>query len=399
MKNFFECKENLRYQKGVCFMQCLKCKKDIDNDSVYCKYCGKKQIKTEKAKELKKPNGYGSVIKLSGRRRKPWAVRVTDSIIDGKQNYRYISYYETKTEAIQALAQEQICPTSPKAALTLSELFEEWKMTNAYIELSKFTKSNYNNGFTHLEPLHNKKFNDLRTSSYEKVINNACKVDKNNNRIPLSFSSKEKIKILLGLLYKYAMENDICNKNYAQFIRIPKQEKTEKEIFNKKEIDILFENDNIENVDTILILLYTGLRINEMLNLKKTDINLENNTITGGLKTDAGKNRIIPIHPKIKKYIYNRYNNSSKWIFCRDQDIRLTDGYYRTHIFYPLLERLNIKKKMIHSTRHTTATLLAESGADINAIKQILGHSNYAFTADTYTHVDINFLQNELEKI
>ena len=66
------------------------------------------------------------------------------------------------------------------------------------------------------------------------------------------------------------MQNDICNKNYAQFIKLEKREKKEKETFTKEEIKILFENDGVENVDTILILLYTGMRINEMLPLTKT---------------------------------------------------------------------------------------------------------------------------------
>ncbi len=69
------------------------------------------------------------------------------------------------------------------------------------------------------------------------------------------------------------------------------------------------------------------------------------------------------------------------------------------NIYRPLLERLNIPYKTIHCTRHTTATLLAEGGADMNAIKQILGHSSYAFTADTYTHVDVEFLKNEINKL
>ena len=375
-------------------MLCLKCKSQIDNDSIYCKYCGKKQIKTEKAKELKKPNGYGSVINLGGRRKKPWAVRVTDGIIDGKQIYRYISYHSTKKEALEALAQEQICPTSPKAKITLKELFEEWKETKAYKDLSKDTKYNYDAAYLHLSPLHNKIFTDIRTSHMEILISGL-----NKNNIPLSLSSKNKVKILCGLLYKYAMQNDICNKNYAMFIRLDKSEKKEKEIFSDTEIQTLFNNDNIENVDTILILLYTGMRINEMLNLTKFNINLENNTITGGLKTDAGKNRIIPIHPKIRKYIESRYNKASDKLFYKKDNERLTDNYYRKNIYYPILEQLNIPKKTIHCTRHTTATLLAEHGADTNAIKQILGHSNYAFTADTYTHVDINFLYNAIKKI
>lgn len=372
-------------------MICLKCSKIIDDDSIYCKYCGKKQTKSEKSKEIKKPNGYGSVIKLSGRRRKPWAVRKTDAVIDGKQVFRYISFHETKKDAMAALAQEQITPTSPKANITLSQLFDEWKLTKSYIDLSKNTQDNYNAAFIHLTPFHNVVFNNLRTVHFEKHINSLTKYDK-----PLSRSSKDKVKILLGILYKYAIQNDICSKNYAQFIKLTKEEKAEKVVFTSQEIDLLFENDNIENVDTILILLYTGMRINEMLQLPKDDIDLENDIIIGGLKTDAGKNRIIPIHPKIKKYIVARYNSAEKYLFANDKGYPITYTYYRKNIYIPLLEQLKIPLKTIHSTRHTTATLLAKSGADTNAIKQILGHTSYAFTADTYTHVDIDFLKENL---
>ena len=385
-------------------MQCLKCKKTIDDDSIYCKYCGKKQVKTEKAKELKKPNGYGGIVKLDGRRRKPWAVRVTDDVRGGKQSYRYISYHETKTAALEALAHEQITPTSSKSKITLKELFEEWKGTKAFTDISRDTQYSYTAAYRHLEPLHKKTFVDLRTSHYEKLINSLTKTIKNKNSsdvttVPLSQSSKSKVKILLGLLYKYAMQNDILNKNYAEFIRLDKTEKKEKEVFTKDEIQILFENDNIENVDTILILLYTGMRINEMLLLTKESVDFANNTITGGLKTEAGKNRIIPIHPKIRNYLLQRHNSATDKLFFRDENKPLTDSYYRKNIYRPLLERLNIPYKTIHCTRHTTATLLAEGGADINAIKQILGHSSYAFTADTYTHVDVEFLKNEINKL
>lgn len=375
-------------------MLCLKCKTNIDDDSIYCKFCGKKQVKTDKARELKKPNGYGSVIKLSGRRRKPWAVRVTDCIVDGKQSYRYISYHETKKAALEALAQEQICPTSPKTKITLSELFDEWKQTKAYQSLSRDTQYNYDAAYNHLSPLHNTVFNDLRTVHLEKLIDG---LEKNGK--PLSSSSKNKVKLLCGLLYKYAMQNDICNKNYAQFIKLTKQEKKEKEIYNQDEIKILFEHDNEPDVDTILILIFSGMRINEMLMLSKNDIDLENDTITGGLKTDAGRNRVIPIHPKIKKYILNRYAKATDKLFTKNDNEPISDNYYRKNIYYPLLERLGIQKKTIHCTRHTTATLLAECGADVNAIKQILGHTSYAFTADTYTHVNVNFLQEAISKI
>ena len=369
-------------------MLCIKCKKEIDDDSIYCKYCGRKQGKQER-KRLKNPNGYGSVIKLSGRRKKPYAVRVTDGIVDGKQIYRYVSYHTTKTEAEKALAKEQIAPSSPKSNMTLSEIYEEWITTPAFTQLSKQTQDNYRAAYAHLKPLHAKKFTDIRVGHMQVII----------DALDRSKSTKQKIKLLLGLLYKYAMQNDICNKNYAEFIRLEREEKKEKEVFTAEEIEVLKENKNVPYVNVILILIYTGMRISELLTLKKDAVDFENNIITGGLKTDAGKDRTVPIHPYIIDYLKKWYAQPSEYLISRDDGKQITPNYFRTYIYYPLLEQLKIKKRKPHTTRHTCATLLAQAGADTNAIKQILGHTEYAFTADTYTHTDYKFLQSQINKI
>lgn len=379
-------------------MQCLKCRQQIDDDSIYCKYCGKKQTKTEKAKELKKPNGYGSVIKLAGRRRKQWAVRVTDSISGGKQTYRYISYHETKKEALEALAHEQISPTPSKAKITFSELYNEWKQTKAYTSIAQDTKYSYSGAYNHFEKLYNMVFADLRTAHFQKCIDTATK-KKGGKDIALSSSSKKHMKVLAGLLYKYAMENDITNKNYAQFIILDKTEKTKHKIFTSDEIQTMFDNELLPGADITLILIYTGMRINELLNLRKPDIDLTEKIITGGLKTDAGKDRTIPIHPKIYKYIEKYYISAADYLFMRNESNRLTDNYFREKMYKPLLNRLDIEYKTIHSTRHTFATMLTQSGANTKAIEELMGHSDYAFTADTYTTVDVDFLKNELLKL
>lgn len=369
-------------------MECKRCKKTIEDDSIYCRFCGKKQI-AEQKKELRKPNGYGSVIKLGGRRKKPWAVRVTDAIVDGKQIYRYISYHETKTDALRALASEQICPTSPKSGITLAELFEEWKDTPKYKNISKQTQDNYKAAYKHIEAISNAKFTDLRTSHFQKIIDN----------LDRSKSTKSKVKILLGLLYKYAMQNDICNKNYAEFILLNREQRQEKEIFTDIEIQKLWDNISIPYADTILIMIYSGMRISEMLQLTKFNIDLEKNIITGGIKTDAGKNRVIPIHPKILPFIKKYYNNATDILFVREDGVPLTTNYYRKNIYYPILESIKIAKHTPHCCRHTFATLMSKNHADTLAIQQIIGHSDYAFTADVYTHSDIDFLTEAIRKI
>ena len=177
--------------------------------------------------------------------------------------------------------------------------------------------------------------------------------------------------------------------------------KKEKEVFTAEEIETLWNNINVPFVDTILILMYTGLRINEMLILKKESVDFENNIITGGLKTDAGKDRSVPIHSKILPIIKKWYSSATSGgplIFKNDNQEILAD-YYRKHIYYKILDNLNIKRRVPHTTRHTCATLLAQAGVDTIAIKQILGHTEYAFTADTYTHTDYKYLQNQINKI
>ena len=343
----------------------------------------------EPKKELKKPNGYGSVIKLGGRRKKPWAVRVTDAIVDGKQIFRYISYHETKTEALKALAMEQICPTSPKAKITLNELFEEWTDTAKFKNISKQTRDNYTAAYKHLNSIKNVKFTDLRTSHFQKII----------DELDRSKSTKSKIKILISLLYKYAMQNDICNKNYADFILLDKEERQEKEIFTDIEIQKFWDNANMPFVDTILIMIYSGMRISEMLELTKFNVDFENNIITGGLKTDAGKNRIIPIHPKILGFVKKYYNNATDKLFVKDDGTPLLTNYYRKYIYYPILEKLQMPKRTPHCCRHTFATLMSRNHVDTLAIQQIIGHSDYAFTADVYTHSDISFLKDAINKI
>ena len=373
-------------------MECKKCKKIIDDGDIFCRYCGRKQIAEKR--RTKNQNGFGAIEKLSGNRRKPYAVRVTDGIVEGRQLRRYISYHETLAEAKKALAMEQVNPTPPKADLTFTEIYEEWKQTPAFRNISKQTQDNYTAAYKHLSPLCNMKFKELRTGNFQALIDNLTSVTGK----PLSKSSKHKVKIFIGLLYKYAMENDIVNKNYAQFIKLEREEKKEKTVFTADEIAIL-ENNIAENgADIVLILIYTGMRINELLTLKKSDIDLKSRTITGGLKTDAGKNRTIPIHDKIYDYVVKHYFNGHDDLFVREDGTPLKDNHFRKYIYYPLLDKLGIERRTIHSTRHTCASILAENGADTLAIKNILGHTNYGFTADTYTHADIEYLKKEMAK-
>lgn len=157
--------------------------------------------------------------------------------------------------------------------------------------------------------------------------------------------------------------------------------------------------DSVEWVDTILILIYTGMRITEILTLTKFNIDLKNQIIICGIKTDAGKGRVIPIHSKILKYITNWYNKNGETFIFKDGGKKITANYYRDYIYYPALEKLGIEKLTPHSCRHTCATLMAKAGVEPLLIQRIMGHKKYSTTADIYTHPDIEGLKNAMKMI
>lgn len=342
---------------------------------------------------IRNPNGYGSVYKLKGRRRRPWIARVTVGWTpEGKQLYQTIGYFATKQEGLNALALYRVNPVSPRANITLGELYEEWS-ANKYKNISKSTRDNYIAAWKYLQPLSKAKVKDIRTTHLQTVIDKC--VEKG-----LSNSTLEKIRVLAVMLYDYAIKNDIVNKNYAKFIELPKAEKTPKDRFTELEIkQIEKAADSVPWADTILILIYTGMRISELLGLTKFNVDLEKQLITGGVKTEAGKNRIIPIHPKILKYIRYWYEKNGETLICRDDGKRISVDYYRKKLYYPALEAIGVRRLNPHACRHTFASLLAEAGVETIYIQKIIGHTDYAFTANEYTHLEIEALRREINKM
>jgi len=337
----------------------------------------------------RRANGMGTAYKLSGTRAKPWVARFQCGRDPETNRRKWITlgYYKTKSDAEKALAVNLVNPVSEKHRITFARLFKEWSSSH-YKGLSHQSKKLYDCSYALLRPLHERVFADIRTAECQAAIDATEK----------SRSYKSIMKTLIGMLYSYAMENDICHKNYAQFIRIGKEAKKEIEVFTDAEIKKLFENDSIPGADLTLMLIYSGFRIQEMLNLTVFDVDLKQGIITGGLKTDSGKNRIVPIHPKTRCYWVKYTESASDRLFMRNGR-PLSQAGFRQYIYYPLLESLGIKKRSPHKCRDTFATLLARGGADTLAIQQLMGHANYAFTANTYTAKNSEYLTANLNKL
>ena len=341
---------------------------------------------------MKKANGNGSISKLSGIRRKPYIARVTLGWDEktGRQIRKTIGTFVTQKEAQKALIDYLDNPYDLDLAnILFKDVYEKWSRLK-YPKVSHSAILGYQSAYNNVEKLHNMKIKDIKARHLQEAIDNCSKGQ----------ATKKKIKFLFGQMFAYAMQNDIITKDYSEFVDIGKaSEESKREPFSNKEIELLWKHiDNIEFIDTILIMIYSGFRIGELLELETKNIDLVNMTLTGGLKTEAGKNRLVPIHPKILPLIEKRYNKDNQYLIINFKGKKMKyDNYYREK-FIPIMEQLNMKHRP-HDCRHTFATLLSNANANATAIKKMIGHESYATTEKIYTHKDIEELRKNVELI
>ena len=341
---------------------------------------------------MRNPNGYGSISKLPGKRRKPFRVRITTGWTnEGKQLYKPIGYFKTRPEAMLALAEYHKNPHSLETStVTFAEIYEKWKMGKFNDKTSKSTINGYGAAYKLSGSLYDMVFIDIRKAHMQDVIDNCGR----------GHGTRKKIKVLFNQMYKYTLENDITTKDYSAFVDIGKNEsESTRKPFAMEEIHILFENaDRMDFIDTILIMIYTGLRIGELLLIESINVDIENRIMKGGLKTEAGKNRIIPINKKILPFIAKRCEEGHKYLIVNHQNKLMRYWNYKEEKWAKILEQLGMDH-LPHDCRHTFATLMDNAGANKVSIKRIMGHASMDITDKVYTHKDIEQLKIAIDLI
>ena len=207
----------------------------------------------------------------------------------------------------------------------------------------------------------------------------------------------------LKSFFKYALKNNLISNNPMQKIQGPKTSKRLPVFIDENQIDKIFNQlkfdsgfEGIRNKLLIDVLYQTGLRRAELINLKETDLDL----ISLQLKVlgKRNKERIIPfsIHLKrsIQEYLNAKQENNliNSFLFVNLKNIQLSPQALTKIVSEILSEVTTNKKKSPHVLRHTFATHLLNRGADINAVKELLGHANLSAT-QIYTHNTIEKLK------
>lgn len=307
---------------------------------------------------IKRENGCGSVYKRADLHARPWvAVAPARYELDSESGKMKLirdrlGTFATAQEAKDALEGFRRNPTT-KVNITFSGVYDEWSAI-AFRNISKQTIDNYTAAYAKFTALYNEKFRDLRTGQYQAIIdyysapfpavkkNRTPKLDEAGEPVmspPLSFSSLSKMKALLTQLYDYAMQNDIVHKNYAMFITLPKQEKNIKDCFNDLELKKIETAVGIvPHADSILLMCYTGFRIAEFLELKPESYDPRNKALVGGKKTDAGRNRIVPVHWKVQKILEAKLAMGGETIICDEKGLAYTPDSFRRRCYYPALD-------------------------------------------------------------
>lgn len=336
---------------------------------------------------MKNPNGYGSVVKLSGNRRNPFAVRKTVGWNEkGHPIYLTIGYAPTREDGNIMLALYNNDPYDVDAVkVTLKQLWELFK-EKKLPKLNKGTRSSLSSAYNHTKKYQDTKYRDLKSFHMQDCIDNCgC-----------GYSTQWAIKNLFGHLDKFALELDVINKSYAQLTTAESIPETSKVPFTEEEIKTLWEHKKDNWVDSILVFIYTGFRISELLNIKITDIDLEQGTIQGGTKTNAGKNRIIPIHSKIFNIIKSRVESGQVYLF------ELNGKKLSSYSYYKIWDELMEKFKMEHTPhecRHTFRSRLDSAGANKKCIDMLMGHKSKEVGERVYTHKTLEELKYAIELI
>lgn len=344
---------------------------------------------------MKLPNGYGSVTKLSGKRRKPYVVRISNGYTHDLEHDRVIAnrvvlgYFKTKKEALDALAEYHAKPYDlANKDMTFKEIYEIVR-EKKIARLAKHSQQVYDSAYKHCSVIADMRICDIHVEELQYVIDNC------NRRS----GTKDSIKAVMGKVFEYALQNDLTKNDYSKYIEYEKDEvKIVRSVFTPDEINALWkEKDNYAN-QIILILLYTGMRANELFELPIENVYLNEKYLDITAAKNKSSIRQVPIHDKIMPLICTLYERGGKTLATNENGLKTQYKAFTEKALPDLNERYSMNHRL-HDTRHTFVTNSRICGVDDLCLKKIVGHSVNGVTAKVYTHVSLNELLTEINKV
>ncbi len=396
---------------------------------------------------MRLPTGTGTVYKLKGNRRKPWIARkvcgreyvhktekewidkksgkvipkptkeqilmnqvkerlkvIHDPSIEQILNqevkvvtkYVNIGYYETKIEAYSALnAYNQNPYDINLGSMTFEQCYDKWSDEH-FPKVSDSNVNGYKASFRLCEGIKDMRLVDIKLDHLQKVV------DESGKNTP----TLKKLKILFGMVFDYAVKHEIVDGQKRDMVRYVDISQAgnpnayNRKPFSKAQIKTVWKwKDSSPYIKVILMLIYSGVRIGEMLDLKKENINLEERWFdVTKAKTEAGI-RKVPINEKVFPFFQEWYNmNDCEYLISTPDAKHFEYRNYYDSYWTPFMEQMNIQHRP-HDTRHTCISLLSSAGVDERVIKKIVGHKGQGVTETVYTHFEIDELIDAINQI
>lgn len=371
--------------------KCVKCRKDIQDDFVYCPWCGKKQI-TDVPTKSRRANGTGTVKRnKSGR---SWIAigGAVPVICDGKIVYKRPEKWGFRTKA-EALAYAQQMSNNfvrkDYSKITFSEIYAKFLEQHSK-RVSKSTLDCYKAAYKHYAVLHPAPFTALITEDWQ-----ACMDDCVQGR-----RTKENMKALGTLMYNYAASQDITHKNFAQYLYVGDDQQVSRNAFTRSEEELILQKalEGMPWADYIACGIYLGFRPTALFNIRKSDYDPVEHTISGGIKTKAGRDRVVTISPKIQPLIDRLLRTPGDYLFPNPDGKQFTADNFRKDYFYKTLAGLCIQpipgpnetpKYTPYSWRHTFFTKMARASGAEKFKAELGGHTSYEMSKK-YQHSDLD---------
>lgn len=354
-------------------MDCIKCKAPLPDGAIYCPMCGKKQSAKQPERRVKsRGNGTGTVYKSGN----TWVAEVTMGYRKDEDVTRRVKAkkygFATKKAALEYLPVLKGQPKSNKD-VTWQQLYDLWLPTH---KAGISTMNCYKAAEKHFSPISYRKMRDIDIDDLQECMDDCTKGKR----------TKQIMKTLAGLLYKYAVPRNYVERNLAEYLTVSGEASASRSSFSAEQLEQIRRAVGVvPYADYVYCMCYLGFRPSEFLALDVKDYDRKNKTLTGGAKTEAGKNRIVTISPKIQPIIDRLARDRiAGALFCNSNGGAFAYDNFRDAIFYSALEQIGIDNPMEngrhklspHTCRHTFATLMKNVDAADKDKLELIGHTS-----------------------
>ncbi|MBS5113477.1 MAG: site-specific integrase [Coprobacillus cateniformis] len=349
---------------------------------------------------MKAENGMGGIVKLAGKRRKPYMIRYTKGYIindvTGKkeQIFKVIGYAATIKEA-KKIREDFNKRGRCDLGFTFSDIYEKWSQEHFKIVSPSYIKAT-KAAYRCCEELYDVVFSSIQEKQLQKVLDDSGK----------NYPTIRKIQLMFSQLYKFALKNEICGEDLSLKLNTQKfknklWDKAEDKVMSIGDINILWDMRENRYVQMILCMIYTGVTVEEFISLKKENVYLDKRYIEiVGTKSQNNKGiRIVPIARKIESYIKIRMNGNSEYLFTTDKGRNFKYRDFKDSYFDMVMNDMGWNYTPMYC-RNTFRRLLAIEKVSPFLIKKLMGtRSQMSITEKVYIHPEIEVLIDAIDKI